>query len=150
VKRAALDNARAQLAKLQAQPRPEELPPLEEKVSESKALLADAEVQVKLIEGVADPRAVKKEDVLRRQQNYNAAKARLAQAEKDLAKIWEVAAIVDCRHSSSGFSRAVGRLVATVAISISEARHAPVRIQDVGDGLFVLGPDSIGALQQNR
>ena len=85
VKRAALDNARAQLAKLQAQPRPEELPPLEEKVSESKALLADAEVQVKLIEGVADPRAVKKEDVLRRQQNYNAAKARLAQAEKDLA-----------------------------------------------------------------
>ena len=85
MKRAALDNARAQLAKLQAQPRPEELPPLEEKVSESKALLADAEVQVKLIEGVADPRAVKKEDVLRRQQNYNAAKARLAQAEKDLA-----------------------------------------------------------------
>lgn len=85
MKRAALDNARAQLAKLQAQPRPEELPPLEAKVSEAKAMLADAEVQVKLIEGVADPRAVKKEDVLRRQQNFNAAKARLAQAEKDLA-----------------------------------------------------------------
>jgi hypothetical protein len=29
-------------------------------------------------------------------------------------------------------------------ISASEARHAPVRIQDVGDGLFILGPDSIG------
>ena len=85
VKRAALHNARAQLAKLEAQPRPEELPPLEEKVTEAKALLADAEVQVKLIEGVSDQRAVKKEDVLRRQQNYNAAKARLAQAEKDLA-----------------------------------------------------------------
>jgi multidrug resistance efflux pump len=85
VKRAALDNARAQLAKLEAQPRPEELPPLEAKVTEAKALLADAEVQVKLIEGVSDERAVKKEDVLRRQQNYNAAKARLAQAEKDLA-----------------------------------------------------------------
>ena len=85
VKRAALDNARAQLAKLEAQPRPEELPPLEAKVTEAKALLADAEVQVKLIEGVADQRAVKKEDVLRRRQNYNAAKARLAQAEKDLA-----------------------------------------------------------------
>ena len=85
VKRAALDNTRAQLAKLEAQPRPEELPPLEAKVTEAKALLADAEVQVKLIEGVSDQRAVKKEDVLRRQQNYNAAKARLAQAEKDLA-----------------------------------------------------------------
>jgi HlyD family secretion protein len=85
VKRAALDSAQAQLAKLEAQPRPEELPPLEAKVTEAKALLADAEVQVKLIEGVSDQRAVKKEDVLRRQQNYNAAKARLAQAEKDLA-----------------------------------------------------------------
>jgi multidrug efflux pump subunit AcrA (membrane-fusion protein) len=85
VKRAMLDNARAQLAKLEAQPRPEELPPLEAQVTEAKALLADAEVQVKLIESVADNRAVKKEDVLRRQQNYNAAKARLAQAEKNLA-----------------------------------------------------------------
>src|SRR5215475_3027548 len=85
LKHAALNNARAQLAKLEAQPRPEELPPLEAKVAEAKAQLADAEVQVKLIESVSDPRAVKKEDVLRRRQNYDAAKARLAQAEKDLA-----------------------------------------------------------------
>jgi multidrug resistance efflux pump len=85
VKRAALNNARAQLAKLEAEPRPEELPPLEAKVAEAKAQLADAEVQVKLIESVSDARAVKKEDVLRRRQNYDAAKARLAQAEKDLA-----------------------------------------------------------------
>jgi HlyD family secretion protein len=34
---------------------------------------------------VTDSRAVRKEDVLRRRQNYEAAKARLAQAEKDLA-----------------------------------------------------------------
>ena len=85
VKRATLDNARAQLAKLKAEPRPEELPPLEAKVTEAQALVADAEVQVHLIESVTDSRAVKKEDVLRRRQNYEAAKARLAQAEKDLA-----------------------------------------------------------------
>jgi HlyD family secretion protein len=85
VKRAALDNARAQLAKLKAKPRPEELPPLEAKVREARALLADAEVQVRLIESVSDGRAVKKEDVLRRRHNYEAAEARLAQAEKDLA-----------------------------------------------------------------
>src|SRR5262252_6845384 len=85
VKRAALDNARAQFAKLKAQPRPEELPPLEAKVREAQALLADAEVQVRLIESVSDSRAVKREDVLRRRQNLEAAKARLAQAEKDLA-----------------------------------------------------------------
>lgn len=84
-KRAALDNARAQLTKLEAEPRPEELPPAEAKVAEAKAQLADAEVQVKLIESVADARAVKKEDVLRRRLAYQAAEARLAQAEKDLA-----------------------------------------------------------------
>ena len=85
VKRAVLDNARAQFAKLKAEPRPEELPPLEAKVREAQALLADAEVQVNLIESVSDSRAVKKEDVLRRRHNYEAAQARLAQAEKDLA-----------------------------------------------------------------
>lgn len=85
VKRVALDHARAQLARLKAEPRAEELPPLEAKVTEATALVADAEVQVHLIESVSDARAVKKEDVLRRRQNYEAAKARLAQAEKDLA-----------------------------------------------------------------
>src|SRR5262250_513294 len=85
VKRTALNNARAQLAKLIAEPRPEELPALEAKVTEAQALVADAEVQVELIESVTDTRAVRKEDVLRRRQNLEAAKARLAQAEKDLA-----------------------------------------------------------------
>jgi HlyD family secretion protein len=85
VKRAALDSARAQLAKLKAEPRPEELPPLEAKVTEAQALVADAEVQVQLIESVTDSRAVKREDVLRRRQNLEAAKARLALAQKDLA-----------------------------------------------------------------
>src|SRR5262250_3395347 len=85
VKRTALNNARAQLAKLIAEPRPEELPPLEARVTEAQALVADAEVQVQLIESVTDSRAVRKEDVLRRRQNLEAAKARLAQAEKDLA-----------------------------------------------------------------
>jgi HlyD family secretion protein len=85
VKRAALDNARAQLAKLEAAPRPEELPPAEAKVAEAKAQAGDAEVQMRLIDSVADLRAVKREDVLRRRLAYEAAQARLAQAEKDLA-----------------------------------------------------------------
>lgn len=85
VKRAALESARAYLGKLKAEPRPEELPPLEAKVTEAQALVADADVQVQLIESVTDSRAVKKEDVLRRRQNLEAAKARLAEAENDLA-----------------------------------------------------------------
>ncbi len=84
-KRAALDNARAQLTKLEAEPRPEEVPPAQAKVDEAKAELEDAQVQARLIDSVADDRAVKKEDVLRRHLAVSAAQARLAQAEKDLA-----------------------------------------------------------------
>jgi len=84
-RRAALESAKAQVAKLEAEPRPEELPPAEAKVAEAEAERDDAEVQVKLIESVADMRAVKKEDVLRRRLAFQAAQARLVQAEKDLA-----------------------------------------------------------------
>jgi HlyD family secretion protein len=85
VKRAALAAAQARLAKLEQAPRWEEVPPAEAKVAEAKALLADAEVQVCLIESVTDKRAVSVEDVQRRRLNYEAAKARLRQAEKALA-----------------------------------------------------------------
>ncbi len=84
-RRAALANAHAQLAKLEAEPRPEEIPPAEAKVAEAKAQVDDAGVQVRLIESVVDRRAVKREDVLRRRLAYQAAQARLAQAERDLA-----------------------------------------------------------------
>lgn len=85
VKRAALALAQARLGKLEQAPRAEEIPPAEAKVAEAKALLADAEVQVNLIHSVSDRRAVRAEDVKRRELNYDAAKARLEQAEKDLA-----------------------------------------------------------------
>jgi len=87
VKRAALVAAQARLAKLQQAPRAEEVPPSEAKVDEAKAQLADAEVQVRLIESVTDRRAVRQEDVERRRLNYQASKARLDEAEKDLALI---------------------------------------------------------------
>lgn len=85
VKQAALNATKARLHKLEQAPRAEEIPPLEAKVAEAKAQLADAEVQVRLIESVTDPRAVKAEDVQRRRLNRDAARARLDQAEKDLA-----------------------------------------------------------------
>jgi HlyD family secretion protein len=85
VKRAALALTQARLQKLEQAPRAEEIPPAQAKVEETKAQLADAEVQVKLINSVSDRRAVREEDVKRRELNYEAAKARLDQAEKDLA-----------------------------------------------------------------
>lgn len=85
VKQAALKAAKARLHKLEEAPRAEEIPPSEAKVAEAKAQFADAEVQVKLIESVTDPRAVKAEDVQRRRLNRDAARARLDEAEKELA-----------------------------------------------------------------
>jgi multidrug resistance efflux pump len=85
VKRAALEAAQARLAKLAEQPRAEDIPPAEARVREAQANLADAEVQVRLIESVKDRRAVREEDVQRRRLAYKAAQARLAEVEAQLA-----------------------------------------------------------------
>jgi len=85
VKRAALEAARARLAKLEEQPRAEDIPPAEARVREAQANLGDAEVQVRLIESVTDKRAVRDEDVQRRRLAYKAAQARLAEAQAQLA-----------------------------------------------------------------
>lgn len=85
VKRAGLEAARARLAKLEREPRAEDIPPAEARVREAKASLADAEVQVRLIESVTDRRAVREEDVQRRRLAYKGAQARVAEAEAQLA-----------------------------------------------------------------
>ena len=84
VKRTALEGAKARLAKLEQEPRAEDIPPAEERVREAQASLADAEVQVRLIESVTDKRAVRDEDVQRRRLAFKAAQARLAEAEAQL------------------------------------------------------------------
>ena len=84
VKRAALESAQAQLEKLKQEPRAEEVPPSEAHVRSAQADLADAEVQMRLIESVTDRRAVREEDVERRRIGFEGAQARLAEAEKNL------------------------------------------------------------------
>jgi len=80
VKQAAAEQARAKIKKLEEEPRAEDLPPAEARVREAEANLADAEVQMKLIESVHDRRAVRDEDVQRRRIAYQAAQARLQEA----------------------------------------------------------------------
>src|SRR5262245_64819967 len=80
-----LAEARAKLKKLEEQPRAEDIPPAEAKVREAQANLADAEVQMKLIESVQDRRAVREEDVQRRRIAYKASQARLSEAQSQLA-----------------------------------------------------------------
>jgi len=75
---------RARLARLEASPRPEEIPPARARVEEARAALGDAEVQLRLVESVKDPRAVKLEEVERRRRAVEQARARVAQAESAL------------------------------------------------------------------
>ena len=84
VKEAAMESARAKLKKLEEQPRSEDISPVEAKVHEAQANVADAEVQMRLIESVTDRRAVREEDVQRRRIAYQAALARLNEAKSQL------------------------------------------------------------------
>src|SRR5260370_36877646 len=106
VKRAALAAAQARLSKLEQAPRSEEVPPAEARVTETKALLADAEVQMRLIESVTDRRAVREEDVQRRRLNYEAAKARQQQPEKELALLKAAAWSADLARARAEIDQA--------------------------------------------
>jgi multidrug resistance efflux pump len=114
VKRAALVAAQARLAKLEAQPRAEDIPPAEERVREAQANLADAEVQVRLIESVTDRRAVREEDVQRRRLAYQASQARLAGAQAQLALL------------------RAGAWAPDIAVAKSEAAQAEAQLKMVG------------------
>ena len=87
VKKAMCAAAQARLNRLERAPRAEDVQPAQAKVEESAALLADANVQVELIDSVTDKRAVRDEDVRRRHLNRDAARARLEEAQANLALV---------------------------------------------------------------
>ncbi len=110
VKRAALEAARARLAKLEQEPRAEDVPPAEARVREAQANLADAEVQMRLIESVTDKRAVREEDIQRRRLAYKAAQARLAEADAQLALLKAGAWAPDLAVAKSEVAQAEAQL----------------------------------------
>jgi multidrug resistance efflux pump len=79
-----LDLAKARLGRLEASPRPEEIPPAEARVNEAEAQLSDAKVQLDLMEGVRDKRAIRTEDLERRKRAVQAADAKLDEAKAAL------------------------------------------------------------------
>jgi multidrug resistance efflux pump len=79
-----LELAKARLARLEASPRPEEIPPAEARVNEADAQLSDAKVQLDLMEGVRDKRAIRAEDLERRKRAVQAADAKLDEAKAAL------------------------------------------------------------------
>jgi multidrug resistance efflux pump len=84
VRRATIEVARQRLARLQAQPRAEDIPPLEAKLHETEAALGDALMQLRLIESVTDRRAIREEDLNRRRFAVQAARARHDEAQTAL------------------------------------------------------------------
>jgi multidrug resistance efflux pump len=84
LRQTALSVAQAKLERLRSMPRPEDIPPAEAKVREAQELLADAQVQWRLMDGVKDKRAIREEDLQRRKLAVAAAQARLEQSEAEL------------------------------------------------------------------
>jgi len=82
-----VEAARAALQRLEQSPRPEDLPPLQAQVRAAERALADARVQQRLIEEVDDPRAISREDLLRRRIATEGASARLDAARAELARV---------------------------------------------------------------
>jgi multidrug efflux pump subunit AcrA (membrane-fusion protein) len=76
--------ARTRLQRLEQSPRPEEIPPAEARVREAQSQLEDAQVQLRTLEAVKDPRAIRQEDLLRRRRAVETAQARLSESEAQL------------------------------------------------------------------
>lgn len=85
VRKANLESARASLLKLEKMPRTEEVPPLEARVRETKALLNDARDQYQRALELRKTLAVGDEEVIRRRNGVTVAEAQLAKAESELA-----------------------------------------------------------------
>lgn len=112
VKRAALAAAKKRLAKLEEEPRAEDIPPAEARVREAQANLGNAQVQLKLIESVHDRRAVREEDVQTRKYAYKAAQANLADAQSQLALLKAGAWAPDIAVAKSEVAQAEAQLKA--------------------------------------
>jgi multidrug resistance efflux pump len=84
VRRSELNLAKSQLDKLERLPRPEEVPPAKARVREAEAILKDARIQLQLIESVSDRRAIREEELQRRRQTAEAAKAMFEKAKAEL------------------------------------------------------------------
>jgi multidrug resistance efflux pump len=134
VRRAALEVARQRLARLVAQPRPEEIPPLEAKLREAEAALRDALMQLRLIESVTDKRAIREEDLNRRRFAAESARARRDEA-----------------HSALELVKA-GAWQPEIATARAEVRAAEAQLKRIEtdiDRLIVRAPISGAVLQSN-
>lgn len=122
------------LARLRAQPRPEDLPPMEAKVREAEAQLSDAKAQLALMESIEDKRAVSMDDLTRRRGATITAQARVASARADLELLKSGAWTQD---------------VQVVEAQLAQAKAAADQIRTEIDRLSVKAPVDGEVLQVN-
>jgi multidrug resistance efflux pump len=84
-RKAAVAASRAQLDRLERQPRPEELPPSEARVRETRENLKDMEDSLERTQRLFRQRAVAEEDLVKRQQAMKVAAEQLSKAEAEYA-----------------------------------------------------------------
>lgn len=84
MREANLASARAQLERLENQPRQEELPPSEARVAEARANLVNLEDQARRAEALASRQVINEEELVTRKQTARVAREQLARAEADL------------------------------------------------------------------
>ncbi len=111
VREAALASARAELARLEALPRPEDLPPFEARVATAESVLADARTQLALAESVQDKRAIAAQELERRSHAVQTAQA---QAEESRAALTRTRA---------------GAWVPDLAVARAAVRSAEARVE---------------------
>jgi multidrug efflux pump subunit AcrA (membrane-fusion protein) len=129
-----VEAARATLLRLEQSPRAEDLPPLEARVRAAERAFADAQLQQRLIEDVDDPRAISREDLLRRRIATEAAAARLDAARAELARV-----------KAGAWSADLGVARAALELAERERRSAVVDV----DRLTVTAPRAGRILKLN-
>jgi multidrug resistance efflux pump len=134
VKEAALQEARARLAKLRQAPRAEELPPALARVKEAEAILEEARRQLQIGERLNHVQAIAIDEVNRRRHAADAAEARLTQARADVRLL-----------ESGSWGPDIEVAIANVASAGSEVQAARVEI----DRLIMRAPVEGNILQVN-
>ncbi len=126
--------AKTRLERLTNSPRPEEVPPAEARVQQAGVALADARMQLELIERVKDSRAIREEDHKRRRFAVQAAEAKLEEAKSQLALL-----------TSGAWTRDIETARAEVALAESQRQRIAADI----DRLTVRAPIDGKVLQLN-
>ncbi|MGD9691049.1 MAG: HlyD family secretion protein [Phycisphaerales bacterium] len=87
VREAAVNVTQASLARLEALPRAEDVPPVQARVEEMQAMLVDMRSQLTAMESVTDRRAIVEEELTRRRNAVLMAEARFAEARASLEQL---------------------------------------------------------------